>query len=97
MRPGECRDRVPLQFHIANAGGLGIGIVGDLKVIAAQGSYEAQLIIGVAIIDQAAGTAESPDAVVQHVRSGRLQSVVTAIAVEASEVSESLSVASEVH
>ena len=53
---------------IADAGGLRVRIVGNLIVVAPQRRHEAELVVGVAIVDERPHAAEPPHAIVQDIR-----------------------------
>ena len=68
----------------------GIGIVGDLVVVAAGRGDEAKLVGGIDVVDEGAEAAEAVDGIVHDLGDGRLQSEIAAVAVEAGVVGEAL-------
>jgi len=96
MRPSEIRQRVALPLDVANARGNCVRVVRDLVVVAPRRHNEAELIRRVPIKNQRAEAAQTPNAVVQHVRARRLQAVIAAIPVHAAKVSESRGMIAEI-
>src|SRR5712692_4169064 len=99
--PGKGQEGIPFPVGIAKKfaeGIIGIGrIEGNLIVIAAQGSDEAQLILRAGVIDERSESAEAIGAVVNHRGSRRLQAEVGAVSVGAGVVSEAVVVAAEIN
>ena len=104
VEPGEGDDGVVLVLAVAKTAGVellvleavGIGIVGDLEVVAAELGYEAELIFGGAVVDEGSEAAVAVGCVVKDLADGRGEAVVAAVAVEAGVVGELLGVIAEV-
>src|ERR1019366_4363929 len=96
MAPGKGGEGVTLALNIAGACGVGNGVVGDLIIVAPQSGDEAELVIGVGVVDERCHAAESPGAIVQNGRAWRFEAVVAPVAVHACVVGELFGVAAEI-
>src|SRR5579863_7439261 len=88
VNPTECRKNIALALNIANTRRSLVRSIGDLVIVSACRNNEPQLIGGVKIEDQRSEAAEPPNAIMQHLRPGRLQPVVTSISRDAAEPGE---------
>ena len=104
--PGKIHDRVGFVVGVAQADAVDIavnvlheslkyGIVGNLVVILAQRSHEAQLVRGIDVEDQRAEAAVAVGGIVNDLRDRRLDAEIAAVAVDAGVVGEALGVAAE--
>ena len=67
---------------------VGIGIVGDLVIVAAVGGDEAELVGGIDIVNEVSEAADAVDGIVHDLGNGRLQSEIAAVAVDAGVIGE---------
>ena len=74
---------------------VGIGIVGDLVIVAAEGGDEAELVGGIDVVDEVSEAADAVDGIVHDLGNGRLQSEIAAVAVDAGVIGEAAGVAAE--
>src|ERR1035441_4205415 len=95
MHPREISQGIPFALHIADTCRLGIGIVGNLIVVAPHRRDKTELIVGVAIVDQRAHAAQPPNSVMQNIRPRRFQAVIAPVAIDAREISELFRVAAK--
>ena len=103
VHPGSIQDRVALVLPVAQAAAVVLGIlkvvririVGDLVVVLAQRGHQAQLVRRVGVEDQRGEAAISVLSIVDHLRNGRLQSQIAAVAVHAGVVGKALGMAAE--
>src|SRR5215470_17041006 len=93
--PGKIDVAITLPFEIANAGGLRICVIGYLIEIPSSSGHEPELVDGRGVIDEGGKSTEAVTLIMQHLRSGRRQPVIAAVAVEAGEVGEAFGVATE--
>ena len=81
MQPGEGDDGVALVLAVAKTSwssncwidvidAVGIGIVGDLEVVAAELGDEAKLVGGICVVNEGAEAAVSVGRVVENLRTG---------------------------
>ena len=74
---------------------VGIGIIGDLEVVAAELRHHSELMFGAFVIDEGTEAAVSVGCVVENLADGRGEAVVDAVAVEAGVVGELFGVVAE--
>ena len=65
-----------------------VGIIRNLVVVLAQGSHQAKLIGGIDVKNQGAESSITIRGIVNHLRNGRLQAQIAAVAVDAGVVGE---------
>jgi hypothetical protein len=104
VEPGEGDDAVGFALAVAEAAGvellvagaIGVGVVGDLEVVVAKLSDEAELIFGCAVVDEGGEAAVAVGGVVEDFGYGWGEAVVAAVAVEAGVPGEFFRVVAEV-
>ena len=103
VQPGEGAVAVGLVLAVAQAAGVvelvlpvvGIGVVGNLVVVGAELGDVAELVGGVAVVDERGEAAVAVFGVVDRRGDGGLESVVAAVAVEAGVLGEFFGVVAE--
>src|SRR5207253_6308039 len=95
VQPGEVHESIALVFDIPDAGCELVGSVGNLIVIAAQGSDQAKLIGWGLVKDEGGKSSQAGSLVVQYLGARSFQSKIGAVTGEAAVVGEAFAMVSE--
>ena len=95
VQPGEIYECVALVFYVTDACGLLVGIVGNLVVVAAQRSHQAELVLGSLVENYRSEAAKAGGLIMNDLRARGFEAEIGAVSGHAAVVGEAVGVVSE--